>query len=77
MNKIILDCTLRDGGYYNNWQFSKKFIQQYINLISKTKISHVEIGFLFLPQDKKKGLTAYCDKFFLKILNFLSISNGE
>ena len=54
MNKIILDCTLRDGGYYNNWQFSKKFIQQYINLISKTKISHVEIGFLFLPQDKKK-----------------------
>ena len=19
----ILDCTLRDGGYYNNWDFSK------------------------------------------------------
>ena len=24
MNKIkILDCTLRDGGYYNNWDFSR------------------------------------------------------
>ena len=20
----ILDCTLRDGGYYNNWQFNLK-----------------------------------------------------
>lgn len=70
MDKIILDCTLRDGGYYNNWQFSKKFIQQYINLISKTKISHVEIGFLFLPQDKKKGLTAYCNKSFFKNFKF-------
>ena len=49
---------------------SKKFFQFYINLISKTKISHVEIGFLFLPQDKKKGLTAYCDKFFFKNFKF-------
>ena len=21
----ILDCTLRDGGYINNWRFSKNF----------------------------------------------------
>ena len=23
-NIKILDCTLRDGGYYNNWNFSKE-----------------------------------------------------
>ncbi len=23
-NIKILDCTLRDGGYYNNWDFKKK-----------------------------------------------------
>ena len=22
----LLDCTLRDGGYYNNWDFSKNLI---------------------------------------------------
>jgi len=27
--KIInfLDCTIRDGVYYNNWKFSKNFIK--------------------------------------------------
>ena len=64
MKTNILDCTLRDGGYYNNWQFSPQLIQNYINLISKLGIKYVEIGFLFLPLDKKKGLTAYCNKQF-------------
>ena len=70
MKTNILDCTLRDGGYYNNWQFSKETIQKYINLISKTEIKFVEIGFLFLPLDKKKGLTANCNKNFFKSFNF-------
>ena len=41
----ILDCTLRDGGYYNNWNFSFKLIQEYLNIISKTNIQYVELGF--------------------------------
>lgn len=66
----IIDCTLRDGGYYNNWQFSKRFIQKYFDLIIKTPIRFVEIGFLFFPTDRKKGLTANCDFNFFKTLNF-------
>ena len=27
---MILDCTLRDGGYYNNWDFSKDLVNQYL-----------------------------------------------
>ena len=27
----ILDCTLRDGGYYNNWNFNLGLIQNYLN----------------------------------------------
>ena len=49
-----LDCTLRDGGYYNNWDFSKKFIQNYLNYISKTNISYVELGFRFNEKKKLK-----------------------
>ena len=31
MKTNLIDCTLRDGGYYNNWQFSRAEIQNYIN----------------------------------------------
>ena len=48
----VLDCTLRDGGYYNNWDFSTKIAQDYINAVSKSGIKFVELGFRSL---KKKG----------------------
>ena len=70
MKTNLLDCTLRDGGYYNNWQFSKTDIQNYINEISKIGIQFIEIGFLFLPMDKKRGPTAHCDKKFFKSFKF-------
>lgn len=27
---IILDCTLRDGGYYNDWDFDRKLVTEYL-----------------------------------------------
>ena len=73
MKTNLLDCTLRDGGYYNNWQFSKTDIQNYINEISKIGIQFIEIGFLFLPMDKKRGQQLIVIKNFLKVLSFLKI----
>ena len=72
MNKkyILLDCTLRDGGYYNNWDFNEINIQKYLNLINKTPIKYVELGFRFGEKLKLKGKTAYTDE---KLLNHLSI----
>jgi len=40
-----IDCTLRDGGYYNNWFFSKKLVHKYISTMSKIGINNIEIGF--------------------------------
>ena len=68
-NFQLLDCTLRDGGYYNNWDFNKKNIQRYLNLISKTRINFVELGFRFLDDIKLKG-EAYTTE---KLLNDLNI----
>ena len=68
-NINILDCTLRDGGYYNNWNFSKKLVNKYIDLMSKTDIQKVEIGFLTIPIDNKLGITANCDHNFFKTIN--------
>ena len=60
-NLNLLDCTLRDGGYYNNWNFDKKTIQKYLEAISTTGIKFVELGFRFNEDVKTKGLTAYTE----------------
>lgn len=41
----ILDCTLRDGGYYNNWEFDANLVNDYLGVMSKIGIKYVEIGF--------------------------------
>lgn len=47
MKKVyLLDCTLRDGGYINDWYFGKDAIRGYTNKIARTGIEIFEIGFL-------------------------------
>ena len=41
----ILDCTIRDGGYLNNWHFDKKMVRGVYKALSKAGIDIVEIGF--------------------------------
>ena len=50
MNLKILDCTLRDGGYYNNWDFDKQLVSVYLNSLEKAKINVAELGFRSGPQ---------------------------
>ena len=51
----ILDCTLRDGGYYNNWDFPKTLVNDYLKAISDSGIKNVEIGFRSLKENKLNG----------------------
>lgn len=47
MNKIsILDCTLRDGGYVNDFAFGEFVIHDIISKLSKSSIDIIECGFL-------------------------------
>ena len=48
----ILDCTLRDGGYYNNWQFSVQKANKYLKKIYSAGIDVVEVGFNFFKHNK-------------------------
>lgn len=41
----IIDCTLRDGGYHNGWNFSKKFAEETLETLISSGISDIEIGF--------------------------------
>ena len=62
MKKIkVLDCTCRDGGYYNLWNFKIDEINQYLSSCSKAGINIVEIGFVF-PAGNEYGPFAYSQK---------------
>lgn len=52
MDKLkILDCTLRDGGYINNWEFKDTYIVKILKALDESKIDIIECGYL----DDKKG----------------------
>mgnify|MGYP002671624231 FL=1 len=42
----LLDCTLRDGGYINDWNFGKNVIEDTIHQLEKAKVDIIELGFL-------------------------------
>lgn len=42
----ILDCTLRDGGYINNFNFGGVILKDIIKKLSKASIDIIECGFL-------------------------------
>ena len=47
MDRIrLLDCTLRDGGYINDWKFGEKPIHDMIDKLEKTNVDILEIGFI-------------------------------
>lgn len=51
----ILDCTLRDGGYYNNWDFNKDLFEVYYRGIIESGIQTIELGFRSLPSNSFMG----------------------
>ena len=65
----ILDCTLRDGGYYNNWDFSRELIEEYLRAMAAAKIDYIELGFRFFKKDIYLGPCAYTTTSFLETLN--------
>ncbi len=47
MGKIsLLDCTLRDGGYINDWRFGTDAVKDITEKLTEAKMDFVEIGFL-------------------------------
>lgn len=47
----ILDCTLRDGGYYTQWDFSDDVIEDYLNALADTSIDYIELGYRNPPRE--------------------------
>jgi len=62
----ILDCTLRDGGYYTNWDFNHELVLDYFNAVEKLPIEYIEIGYRSTPQKEYLGEYFYCPEYLLK-----------
>jgi len=57
----LLDCTLRDGGYINNWQFGNREIKKIARRLVKAGIDIIEMGFLTdLPHTENDSLFGNC-----------------
>lgn len=61
----VLDCTFRDGGYYNDWDFTKEFADLYFESVSRLPIDMVEVGYCNYPKN------GYYGKFFFLTKNML------
>jgi 4-hydroxy 2-oxovalerate aldolase len=62
----LLDCTLRDGGYYNNWNFDLKNVKKYLKQIYLSNIDVVELGFNFFQKNSNYGKFAFVDSNVIK-----------
>lgn len=49
-NCRILDCTIRDGGLVNNWDFSVEFVRDLYYSLSESGVEYMEIGYKNSPK---------------------------
>lgn len=61
----ILDCTFRDGGYYNDWDFDEIVISDYISNISLLPIEYIEIGYISNADSGYYGKLYFIDDYII------------
>ncbi len=69
----ILDCTLRDGGYYNKWDFESDVVKAYLKAMASAKIDYVELGLRNFAKSGFLGAYAYTTE---KYLNRMDLPHG-
>lgn len=66
---IVLDCTFRDGGYYNSWDFPIEVVNAYLLAMKAAQVDIVELGFRFLSNKGFKGPNAHTTDEYLRGLD--------
>jgi 4-hydroxy 2-oxovalerate aldolase len=64
----LLDCTIRDGGYVNDWNFTEEQIRECYLACSNAGVDYMEIGFRnFKKSDllNKYGSSFFCEEEYL------------
>lgn len=61
----VIDCTVRDGGLMNQWQFSEEFVRKVYNALADAGVDYMEIGYLSSQaafDAKKFGPWKFCQE---------------
>lgn len=69
MNSIeILDVTLRDGGYRNNFHFNQEQLNHILSSLDESGIEYIEIGYRNGPLNPTPniGITGFCPNDYLE-----------
>lgn len=64
----ILDCTLRDGGYYTNWDFDQQLVKIYLEAMNNLPVDYIEVGYRSPKLNGYYGEYYYCPDYVLKKL---------
>lgn len=64
----LLDCTIRDGGYYNAWDFPRDLVKDYLGAMVDAGVDAVELGFRSLKNEGFLGPYAYTTDVYLESL---------
>ena len=62
----FLDCTLRDGGYYTNWDFDKDLVDSYLKSCESLPLDYLEVGYKSPVRPGYLGKYFYCPDSVLK-----------
>lgn len=68
----LLDCTLRDGGYYTQWDFDSRLVDEYIQAMNLLPVDYLEVGYRNNPSDEYLGKMGYSPVSVLKHIRELS-----
>lgn len=72
-NLKVLDCTLRDGGYYNDWDFSEQLVAEYLHAAAEAGIDMIELGLRNFDSKIFKGANAFTSE---RYINHLELPAG-
>ena len=55
----ILDCTLRDGGFINQWLFGENVIKSFIQEYNNTCVEFIECGYIVQDTQIRNSSTKF------------------
>jgi 4-hydroxy 2-oxovalerate aldolase len=68
-NINFIECTLRDGGYHNLWDFDKSLVNEYLQVCKSLELKNLELGFRFPKSEEWLGEYAYTSESTLESLS--------
>ncbi|MEV5844050.1 hypothetical protein AB0M32_19005 [Streptomyces sp. NPDC051985] len=71
MKPVLLDCTLRDGGNQNDWQFTATDVRTIVSTLDAARVDVIEVGYRGGSGSRKSataGPSAHCTPEYLAAL---------